>query len=328
MKYSLYKEILSTRLWNIRRESGHAFAMSILDNPKLELHAADARPDSDEDGKSHSVFLIKGSDVSAYKNEHPLDFTSETNADKIALLASKVKVGDAERLERWGELELDDTVINYIPVTGPITRNGGGCSYGSMEIRDNLIKTTNIEQVVSHILYIDSPGGSSFARNDFKMGIDAVHASGKKVYGLIDGQCHSAALGLACLCDEVYYVDPNDTIGSVGTMAAFRTIKDGTEDSVSHSVYHERYSEDSYDKNLWARNAADGDYALIDEELKKDSEEFAALVKECRPKTPDDMLHGKDTTCAKAPYWVNGQSDLTGLIARIIDEHEMAKRKR
>ena len=189
--------------------------------------------------------------------------------------------------------ELKEPFVNVMPVDGPITRNGGACSYGSMEIRDWMMEAANNPACQGHVLNINTPGGSAWAKNDFQQGIDYAHAHGQRVIAFIDGLCASAGMYLASLCDEVYVMNPKDQLGCVGVMAAFCTMKSG-EKFMSGETYREYYATKSINKNKYFRDIAeDDDATLLIEELDKLEAEFRADMKAAFPKATDEHLDGK-----------------------------------
>lgn len=199
-----------------------------------------------------------------------------------------------KQTSRWYMEDMDEPFINVMPVQGPITRSGGACSYGSVDLRDWLIEAANNEYCVAQVFYIDSPGGSAWAKNDFQQGIDYSHKMGKRVYAFIDGTCASAAMWLASLCDEVYYMHPKDQIGCIGVLAAFYSEKDGDKNQFTDETYHELYDPQSFDKNKWYRDIVNkGDDTELINELKADGKEFRAQIHKSFPKAKKEHLHGK-----------------------------------
>lgn len=188
----------------------------------------------------------------------------------------------------------DDPFINVMFVDGPITRNGGACSYGSVEHRDMMMTAADNANCVGHIFHINTPGGSAWAKNDYQQAIDYARAKGQPVMAFVDGMCCSAGMYLAALCDARYYMHPKDEIGCIGVMAAFYTEKDGSTCTFSNETYHELYDPESFDKNKEFRDIAnDGNSDLLIQELAKLGVEFRADVKAACPKAKDEHLHGK-----------------------------------
>ena len=200
------------------------------------------------------------------------------------------------RYDGWGEnllAQMREPFVNVIPIDGPITRNGDACSYGSKEIRDWMMEAVGNKFCRAHVLVINTPGGSAWAKNDFQQAIDFAHQKGQRVYGLIDGLCASAGMYLASFCDEVYVVNSKDQLGCVGVMASFFTLGDG-EKLYTNETYHEYYATKSVNKNKEYRDIAnDNDATLLIEELDKLEAEFRADMQRSFPDATDDHLDGK-----------------------------------
>lgn len=202
------------------------------------------------------------------------------------------------RYDGWGDnllAQMREPFVNVIPIDGPITRNGDACSYGSKDIRDWMMEAAGNKYCRAHVLVINTPGGSAWAKNDFLQAIDFAHQQGQRVYGLIDGLCASAGMYLASFCDEVYVVNLKDQLGCVGVMASFFTLTNGDKNQFNSETYHEYYDPESTDKNKEIRDIAeDDDASLLIEELKKLGEEFRADMKKSFPSADVDLhLKGK-----------------------------------
>lgn len=184
--------------------------------------------------------------------------------------------------------------VSVLTVDGPITRNGGYCSYGSIDHRDMMMRAADHPLCRGHVFIINTPGGSAWAKNDYALAIDYAHSKGQKVIALVDGLCASAGMYLASLCDERYYMNTKDQVGCIGVMAAFYTLADGTVDQFTDETYHELYDPKSFDKNKAYRDLAnkDDDKELI-KELADLGVEFRADVKKACPNATDEHLHGK-----------------------------------
>ena len=212
-----------------------------------------------------------------------------------------------------------DKFVAVLPVCGPITRNGDACSYGSIDFRDMMIQTSNHEECKGIIVYINSGGGSAKAIPDYKYAIDYAHKQGKKVVALVDGDCYSAAMYLAVLCDEIYYVNVKDGFGSIGAYGGFYTMKSGEKNVYTNETWNEVYATQSYNKNEWYRKATDGDYSLLQANLDDLCEEFMSDVKAARPNVTDDHLHGATFYAKDVEGILNdGQSTLDELVNRFL----------
>lgn len=213
--------------------------------------------------------------------------------------------------------------VAVLPVCGPITRNGDACSYGSIDFRDMMIQTSNHEECKGIIVYINSGGGSANAIPDYKYAIDYAHKQGKKVVALVDGDCYSAAMYLAVLCDEIYYVNVKDGFGSIGVYGGFYTIKSGEKNVYTNETWNEVYATQSYNKNEWYRKATDGDYSLLQSDLDALCEEFMSDVKAARPNVTDEHLHGATFDAKEVEGILNdGQSTLDDLVNRFLADSD------
>lgn len=217
--------------------------------------------------------------------------------------------------------EETDKFVAVLPVCGPITRNGDACSYGSIDFRDMMIKVSNYDECKGIIVYINSGGGSANAIPDYKYAIDYAHRQGKKVVALVDGVCYSAAMYLAVLCDEIYYVNVKDGFGSIGVYGGFYTMKSGEKNAYTNETWNEVYATQSYNKNEWYRKAADGDYSLLQADLDDLCEEFMSYVKAARPNVTDEHLHGATFDAKEVEGSLNdGQSTIAELVNRFLSD--------
>ena len=233
----------------------------------------------------------------------------------------KVSAKDGSTIYSWRE-NANDPFISILYVDGPVTRNGGECTYGSVEHRDMMMEAADNPLCIGHIFYINTPGGSAWAKNDYQQAIEYAHERGQKVYAFVDGMCCSAGMYLAALCDERYYMHPKDQIGCIGVMAAFYTIADGAHNQYDETTYHEIYDPESFEKNKEIRDIAnDGDDKLLVEELTKLGVEFRADVKKACPKATDEHLHGKVFDAADVKgILMDAQSTLGDLFAKMIKD--------
>lgn len=202
---------------------------------------------------------------------------------------------DGRVLADYGKYHVvEEPFINFEIINGPITRNGDACSYGSRDHRDMMMMAADSPYCVGHIISINTPGGSAWAKNDYQQAIEYAHSKGQRVIAFVDGMCCSAGMYLAALCDERYYMHPKDQIGCIGVMAAFYTAADGSKNQFTDETYHELYDPESFDKNREFRDIAnDGNAEKLVEELKALGVEFREDVKRACPKAKDEHLHGR-----------------------------------
>ena len=263
-------EILTNKQWMIRPEYVHSMMPVIQNNLNNHIDITEER-------------------------EHEMGcrivFTREGVETRIK--EERYSAKDGRIIRSWNDNK-DDPFINIMFVDGPITRNGGACSYGSVEHRDMMMSAADNANCVGHIFHINTPGGSAWAKNDYQQAIDYARSKNQPVMAFVDGMCCSAGMYLAALCDARYYMHPKDEIGCIGVMAAFYTEKDGSTCTFSNETYHELYDPESFDKNKEFRDIAnDGNSELLIQELAKLGVEFRADVKAACPKAKDEHLHGK-----------------------------------
>lgn len=222
------------------------------------------------------------------------------------------------------ELAQNFPFVSVLAVDGPITRNGGYCSYGSIDHRDMMMRAADHPLCRGHVFIFNTPGGSAWAKNDYALAIDYAHSKGQKVIALVDGLCASAGMYLASLCDERYYMNPKDQVGCIGVMAAFYTLPDGAKAKYSDETYHEIYDPKSFDKNKAYRDIAnkDDDKELI-KELADLGVEFRADVKKACPNATDEHLHGKVFNAEDVKgVLMDGQSSFIGVVQHAFELYD------
>lgn len=287
-------EILGTKMWDMAPDILHHYKQTVDSNILLHAHF-----DKDESGAG-VPFLASSAD----------DFQE------------KLFVGNVMEMHKWIQKgwENGDTIVSFLPVCGPILRNGDACSYGSKHYRDFMMAAADVPGCVGHLIYIDTPGGSAYAKNDFKYAIDYVKSKGQPVIGLVDGLCASAGMALASMCDEIYFINPMDRIGSIGTMCAFYATPHGVEDAVTHERFIEVYGSKSEFKNKEYRDAAVGNYDELQAEVDDLNEQFWNTIKTYRPQVLEEQMHGKVYNCGDViGTLVDGQGTMQSCINRILE---------
>lgn len=286
------REILTNRLWDMDVESIHHY-VDLL-NRNFSMH----------------IPLV----MEPEKEFRPAMLCSRDR------FAETLYVGDAEWINWRHELDENDQVISMLCINGPITRNGGACSYGSKQIRDRVIKAANLEQTIGHLFIIDSEGGSAMAKYDFKYAIDYLRSKGQKSIALIDGRALSALYALAALCDEIYFMDDSNTVGCIGTMAAFTMSIPFTENERSHDRYVELYSDYSPLKNDDIRKAQEGDYSEIIADLNRSAMDYIEMVKAARPNVTEEQLKGITCKASEAiGTLVDGKGTIESCVERLLE---------
>jgi len=289
-------EILTEKKWMVSPDFVHGIRQALEHN--LNTHAAFQRPE-----KSCGFVTAVSADGSVYyPEEYQISEDGKYVRGQWALACD----------------EQDFPFVSVLTVAGPITRNGGGCSYGSIDHRDMMIKAANHPLCRGHIFLINTPGGSAWAKNDYEQAINYARSLGQPVIAFIDGMCASAGMYLASLCDERYYMHPKNEIGCIGVMAAFYTEADGSTNQFTNETYHELYDPESFEKNKAFRDIAnDGKTEELVNELAVLGVEFRADVKKSCPAATDEHLHGKVFNAEDVDgILVDGQSTFFDCIQR------------
>lgn len=184
----------------------------------------------------------------------------------------------------------DVKYINILRLTGPMTRGGGECSYGSLEMRDMLMEAADRDDVVGHIIYCRTPGGMATTLIDFRKAIDYIHSKGQKIYMFCDGTVASGGAFLSAMCDGVFAYNEEDEIGSIGMYTAFFSMENGAVNAITQEKYVEYYAEKSTEKNRPYRDG--GDMEAIAKETNEYLDELLAAMKQDRPSIKEEQMNG------------------------------------
>ena len=187
---------------------------------------------------------------------------------------------DYEHELHVSDADSNEMKVAVYPLQGVILKEDGWCSVGIMSIMEDMRKNDAKENVIGHVLRIDSPGGeatyvetfSRFIRNEVK----------KPIHAHVCGMCGSAAYYIASACDKIYANEGNDIIGSIGAMSSWWDYKPMLEKE--GAVYHMVVADQSDLKNKIWTDADKGDYeALKAKLLNPVAQQFITTVKEFRP---------------------------------------------
>ena len=184
----------------------------------------------------------------------------------------------------------DVKYINILRLTGPMTRGGGECSYGSLEMRDMLMEAADRDDVIGHIIYCRTPGGMATTLIDFRKAIDYIHSKGQKICMFCDGTVASGGAFLSAMCDGVFAYNEEDEIGSIGMYTAFFTMENGAVNAITQEKYVEYYAEKSTEKNRPYRDG--GDMEAIAKETNEYLDELLAAMKQDRPSIKEEQMNG------------------------------------
>nr|DAG48485.1 MAG TPA: hypothetical protein [Caudoviricetes sp.] len=296
-------EILTEKKWMVSPDFVHGIRKSLEHN--LNTHAAFSKPE-----KNCGYVTAVSADGSIY---YPEEY-------QISEDGKQVKPNWALDFEK----EQTFPFVSVLTIDGPITRNGGGCSYGSIDHRDMMMRAANHPLCRGHVFVINTPGGSAWAKNDYEQAIQYARSLGQPVIAFVDGLCASAGMYLASLCDERYYMHPKNEIGCIGVMAAFYTEADGSTNQFTNETYHELYDPESFDKNRAFRDIAnDGKDEKLVKELADLGVEFRADVKKACPNATDEHLHGKVFNAEDVKgILMDGQSSFMGVVQHAFELYD------
>lgn len=270
-------EILTEKKWMVNPDFVHGIRKSIEQN--LNTHTAFTKPE-----KTCGFVTAKDDKGNTY---YPEEYQISEDGKQVRGNWVLDLPEDDERTQNF-------PFVSVLTVDGPITRNGGYCSYGSIDHRDMMMRAADHPLCRGHLFIINTPGGSAWAKNDYALAIDYAHSKGQKVIALVDGMCASAGMYLASLCDERYYLNPKDEVGCIGVMAAFYTLANGSKDKYTDETYHEEYDPESFDKNKAYRDIANkNDNKELVKELAELGVEFRTDVKKACPNATDKHIKGK-----------------------------------
>lgn len=300
-------EILTGKKWMVSPDFVHGIRKSLEHN--LNTHAAFSKPE-----KSCGYVTAEDAEGTTY---YPEEYQISEDGKQVRGNWTLDLPDDDEHAQNF-------PFVSVLSVDGPITRNGGYCSYGSIDHRDMMMRAADHPLCRGHVFVINTPGGSAWAKNDYALAIDYAHSKGQKVIALVDGLCASAGMYLASLCDERYYMNPKDQVGCIGVMAAFYTLPDGAKDEYTDETYHELYDPESFDKNKAYRDIAnkDDDKELI-KELADLGVEFRADVKKACPNAKDEHLKGKVFNAEDVKgILMDGQSSFMGVVQHAFELYD------
>ena len=236
-------------------------------------------------------------------------------------LQSYTQTMTGDKGSSWDAASIRQPFVNIMTIDGPITRAGGACSYGSKDLRDQIIRCADNPLCAGHLFCVDTPGGTTWCINDFRQGIDYAHERGQRVMMFVDGDCFSCGMWLATLCDEIYVMNEEDGLGCIGVLASFFTMKNGAHNDFNAEDYHEIYDPESYDKNRMIRDVANSeDDKLLVELLSKLGVDFRTDIQEAFPQATEEHIHGKIFAAREVMgIFCDGISTMEGCVQRLFD---------
>ncbi len=169
--------------------------------------------------------------------------------------------------------------VAVIPVSGAIMKYNGECGEpGSVQRIGWLLDAERRTNISSAVMMIDSPGGQVDGTQSFA---NAVKSFSKPILGFVDdGIAASAGMWYLSSTDEAYASLESDQVGSVGVYTSLLDFRGWLEKN--GLKMHEIYAPQSTDKNIDYRQALNGNYDLVLEDLKITAETFIKAVRSNR----------------------------------------------
>lgn len=291
---ALYNEIAHTHLFEMEQGAFYNHARMFLSHYRNLTPAEKAAVDS----KGHFILTASTGFSQAVSQDDTLA-QGEGNA----------------RVER-------DVFINVIRFSGPMMRNGGACAYGSIEIRDMIMRAADNEDCIGHIFIVDTPGGSSATKYDFQEAIDYAHSKGQETAMQVDGMLMSAGMAWGALCKKRYARNPHNRFGCMGTYASFYTNKNGDVNAITQEKFHVVYADGSPNKNKPWRDAAEDNDEAIREFVNVENEQYKQIIKQGIPNVTDEQLLGGEW---EAHEVIGSLCDGIRSLDEIVDEMLQAK---
>lgn len=209
----------------------------------------------------------------------------EFSANKVSILGSSFSPQESDK----------NRYVAVLPIIGTITKYATYFGYGTKIIANEIIKAAQNDDICGIVLQIDSGGGNTKAVPIIKEAIEIFKATKKPIIAHCSN-CGSAAYWIASQCDLVFADSEMSVFGSIGMICEFIDFN-GSFEKLGAKV-HTVYADESPDKNLSYRNALDGDYKLLKEEMSPLVQIFHADVIAGRKKKLNTSAEGVLTGAA------------------------------
>lgn len=234
----------------------------------------------------------------------PAELSAILNDGSVVSLSSEKQSGERKK-------------VVIVPLHGTMTKYETCTSYGTMEIADKINGYAADNSILGIVLDVDSGGGASNSIAPLVEAIRKFKASGKPIIAHCD-TCGSAAFWVASQCDAIYMDNSLSEIGSVGALVS---IVDSTAaNPITGAKIISIYARESKDKNLAYREALEGKYSLMQDELSPLVQEFQSAVIAGRPnlkKDEDGVLSGRMFLSGKAIEL--GMADAVRTLSETVD---------
>lgn len=205
-------------------------------------------------------------------------------------IIDKTNVYSARKITRMEAVPPETiAVYNFDSV---ITKYGGMSHYGTVEIAAQFKEMESNENVIGHIFFIESGGGSANAIKYIR-DVTNKETRSKPLITYAEDIMASAAMYIASDSDYIFANSNDALIGSIGTMIQLEGYKSGEEDKTGKR--HLRiYASQSINKNKEFEDAINEfDYTLIKKTLlDPHCAEFISDMEQNRPNITDEQKTG------------------------------------
>lgn len=221
-----------------------------------------------------------------------------------------------------GTSDSQELYISFIRFSGPMMRNGGACAYGSIELREMIMRAADDPRCIAQVFIVDTPGGSSATKNDLQEAMEYAHSKGQETVMQVDGMVMSAGMAWAAMCKKRYARSPYNQFGCMGTYASFYTNQNGDVNAITREQFHVVYADGSPDKNKALRLAAEGDDSAILQMVNRENDRYKEIIRKGIPNVTDEQLLGGEW---EAHEVIGSLCDGIRSLDEIVDEIWQAK---
>jgi len=164
-----------------------------------------------------------------------------------------------------------------VPIQGAISKYNYCGTPGTNTIASFLKKVDGMKNVSAVMLMVDSPGGEADGTRNLA---EIVNGFSKPVTAFVDGMAASGAYWIISGADKIITNNDTDEVGSIGTFCSFADVRGWV--NYEGIKFHEVYATKSINKNKAYKDALEGKYDLLKEQLDVINESFINGVKEGR----------------------------------------------
>lgn len=171
--------------------------------------------------------------------------------------------------------DLPKNTVGVMPITGPVTKyNGHECfADGAIEKNNQLLMLQSHPNISSVVMLIDTPGGEARAAETMTPTLKKFK---KPVLSYVDGMAASLGVWFTSATQEVYI---GSELGQMGSVGSYCTLFDFSGYLEKEGIkMHEIYAPQSTDKNIEYREALNGNYDRVREDLKVHVDAFIKAV--------------------------------------------------